>query len=123
MTNTRRRLIGEVVRAKMQKTVTVRVNQTSRHPLYGKVIRSYKDYLVHDEQGCQLGDQVKIVESRPISRRKRWMVEEVVRKAAIETVQVKLEEESEPEAEVQEQVEEMLEAAEADDDLAVEADQ
>lgn len=79
MTNTRRRLTGEVVRAKMQKTVTVRVERSWRHPLYGKVMRSRKHYLVHDEIGCKPGDLVRIVESRPISRRKRWAVEEVER--------------------------------------------
>jgi len=123
MTNTRRRLTGEVIRARMQKTVTVRVKQTSRHPLYGKVIRTHKDYLVHDEEGCRLGDKVKIVESRPISRRKRWVVEEVLRRADLETLQVKLEEEREPEVNAEEVVMEMVEAAEADDDEAVEADQ
>lgn len=122
MTNTRRRLTGEVIRARMQKTVTVRVKQTSRHPLYGKVIRTHKDYLVHDEEGCRLGDKVKIVESRPISRRKRWVVEEVMRRADLETVQVKLEEEREPEVDAEEVEMELVEAAEADDE-AVEADQ
>jgi small subunit ribosomal protein S17 len=106
----------------MQKTVTVRVKQTSRHPLYGKVIRTHKDYLVHDEEGCRLGDKVKIVESRPISRRKRWVVEEVMRRADLETVQVKLEEEREPEVDAEEVEMELVEAAEADDE-AVEADQ
>ncbi|MBN1267527.1 MAG: 30S ribosomal protein S17 [Anaerolineales bacterium] len=121
MTNTRRRLIGEVVRTKMQKTITVRVNQTSRHPLYGKVIRTHKDYLVHDEKDCRIGDKVKIVESRPISRRKRWAVEEVLRRADLETVQVKLEEESEVDA--ADQVLDLIKAVEADADQAAEADQ
>jgi len=81
MTNERRRLTGEVVSAKMQKTIKVRIDRSHRHPLYGKVIRSHKDFLVHDELGCQLGDQVEIVESRPISKRKHWMVQTIVRKA------------------------------------------
>lgn len=64
------------------KTVKVRVNSSYRHPLYGKVIRSHKNYLVHDELGCQPGDIVCIVESRPISRHKRWVVQEILRRAS-----------------------------------------
>ena len=81
MTNNRRRLTGRVVRSKMQKTVTVRVDRTFRHPLYQKVLHGSKRYLVHDEFGTQPGDRVRIVESRPLSRRKRWVVEEVLKKA------------------------------------------
>jgi small subunit ribosomal protein S17 len=66
----------------MMKTVKVRVDRSYRHPLYGKVIRSHKNYLVHDEIGCQPGDIVCIVESRPISKRKRWVVQEVLRRAS-----------------------------------------
>ena len=82
MSNLRRRLTGEVVRAAMQKTITVRVDRTFRHPLYQKVLRRSTQYLVHDELGCLPGDQVKIVETRPISRRKRWMVEEILRRGS-----------------------------------------
>ena len=78
MTNTRRRLTGKVVKTKMEKTITVRVDRSSRHPLYGKVIRTNKKYLVHDVIGCQIGDVVCIVESKPISKRKRWVVEEIL---------------------------------------------
>ena len=81
MSNKRKRLTGRVVRAKMQKTVTVRVDRTFRHPLYHKVLRGSKRYLVHDEFGTQPGDQVRIVESKPLSKRKRWVVEEVLKKA------------------------------------------
>ena len=80
MSSRRKRLKGEVVRAILQKTVTVRVNRTFRHPLYQKVLRRSTNYLVHDELGCQAGDQVRIVERRPISRRKRWVVEEILRR-------------------------------------------
>lgn len=80
--NTRRRLEGTVSSAKMMKTVKVRVNSSYRHPLYGKVIRSHKNYLVHDELGCQPGDIVCIVESRPISKHKRWVVQEILRRAS-----------------------------------------
>jgi len=82
MSNNRRRMTGVVTRAKLQKTVTVRVNQSFRHPLYQKVVRRSKHYLVHDEQGCRQGDQVRIVESRPISKRKRWAVEAIVKRAS-----------------------------------------
>ncbi|MFQ5921445.1 MAG: 30S ribosomal protein S17 [Anaerolineales bacterium] len=83
MSNKRRRLTGRVVQSKMQKTVTVRVDRTFRHPLYQKVLRGSKKYLVHDEFGTQPGDRVRIVESRPISKRKRWVVEEVLKKAEL----------------------------------------
>jgi small subunit ribosomal protein S17 len=82
MSNKRRRLKGEVVSAKMDKTIKVRVDRSYRHKLYGKVIRSKKLYLVHDEMGCKPGDQVQIVESRPISKLKRWVVEKVLREAS-----------------------------------------
>jgi small subunit ribosomal protein S17 len=83
MSNQRKRLVGQVVKSGTEKTVTVRVDRTYRHRLYQKVMRSKKKYLVHDEQGCQVGDRVKIVESRPISKRKRWAVEEIVQRAEV----------------------------------------
>lgn len=76
--NNRRRLTGVVVSNKMQKTVVVQVTRTYRHHLYKKVIAANKRYKVHDEFGCQVGDRVKIVESHPISRHKRWVVEEIL---------------------------------------------
>lgn len=82
MSNQRRRQTGVVTRAAMEKTVTVRIDQSYRHPLYQKVVRKSKDYLVHDEHGCHPGDEVRIVESRPISKRKRWAVETVLRRAS-----------------------------------------
>ena len=78
--NERRRLIGVVTSNKMQKTVVVEVGRTFRHPLYMKVVHSKKRMMAHDELGCQIGDQVRIVESRPLSRRKRWVVEEILRR-------------------------------------------
>jgi small subunit ribosomal protein S17 len=93
MPNTRRRLTGEVLSAKMQKTITVEVTTVKRHPLYGKVIKVKKKYLVHDEkQEAKSGDIVRIVESKPISRRKRWMLEAIERSA----YQVEIAEEGEP---------------------------
>jgi small subunit ribosomal protein S17 len=81
--NSRRRLIGQVVSDKMQKTVVVRVDRSYRHPLYGKVVRDSKKFMAHDENNeCQLGDTVVIVESRPLSRHKRWAVQSIVREDA-----------------------------------------
>jgi small subunit ribosomal protein S17 len=71
-------MIGTVVGTSMTKTVVVRVDRTVRHPLYGKVVHRSQKFLVHDERGCQKGDRVEIVESRPISKRKRWVVETVL---------------------------------------------
>lgn len=72
----RKEKIGVVISSKMPKTVTVRVERTIRHPVYGKVIRESKKYYAHDEQSDQLkeGDIVTIVESRPMSKLKRWRV-------------------------------------------------
>lgn len=78
----RRRLVGRVTSNKMMKTVVVEVQSTSRHPLYGKVIHRATRYKAHDELACQMGDLVRIVESRPISKDKHWVVEEVVNRAA-----------------------------------------
>jgi small subunit ribosomal protein S17 len=78
--NNRRRLIGVVTSNKMQKTVVVEVSRTYRHPLYLKVVHTSKRVMAHDELNCQIGDQVRIVESRPLSRMKRWAVEEILRR-------------------------------------------
>jgi small subunit ribosomal protein S17 len=82
MTNQRRRLTGVVTRLSTEKTVTVQVDRDFRHPLYEKVVRSSKRYLVHDEMGCQPGDKVVIVESKPISKRKRFVIEQVLQKVS-----------------------------------------
>ena len=78
--NTRRRLTGVVTSNKMTKTVVVEIARTFRHPLYRKVVHLSKRVKAHDELGCQIGDQVQIVESRPLSREKRWVVEAIVKK-------------------------------------------
>jgi small subunit ribosomal protein S17 len=62
----------------MQKTVIVEVKRSYRHRLYKKVIKSQKRYMAHDELGSSVGDQVRIVESKPISRNKRWVIEEII---------------------------------------------
>ncbi len=95
MRNNRRRIDGVVTRTKAEKTITVTVEQSYRHPLYGKVLRSRKKYLAHDELGCQLGDLVRMVESQPISKRKRWAVEEILERqteAEVEAAKVEAEE-------------------------------
>jgi small subunit ribosomal protein S17 len=77
--NSRRRLIGTVTGNKMQKTVVVEVSRTFRHPLYHKVVRASKFYKAHDELNCNVGDKVRIIESKPISSTKRWVVEEIIK--------------------------------------------
>jgi small subunit ribosomal protein S17 len=78
--NSRRRLDGVVTSDKMTKTVVVEISRTYRHPLYQKVVHSRKRVKAHDELGSRVGDQVRIVESRPISREKRWVVESILRR-------------------------------------------
>lgn len=78
--NNRRRMIGVVKSNKMQKTVVVEISRTYRHPLYKKTVHHFKRVMAHDELGCQVGDLVRIVESRPLSRCKRWVVEAVLKK-------------------------------------------
>ncbi len=81
METKRRRLVGQVVSDKMDKTVVVLVRQTRQHPLYGKVIRVSKRYKAHDENNsARMGDQVRIVESRPLSKDKHWAVEEILQR-------------------------------------------
>ena len=65
--NNRRRMTGFVTSNKMEKTVVVEISRTFRHPLYKKVVHSRKRVMAHDELGCQIGDEVRIVESHPIS--------------------------------------------------------
>lgn len=80
MRRRRKRLVGRVVSDKMENTVVVRVERTVRHPRYGKVMRRAKKHKAHDEaNACRVGDVVRIVESRPLSREKRWVVEEIVK--------------------------------------------
>jgi len=74
---------GRVVSAKMTKTVVVQTERLVEHPLYRKRVKQRARYLAHDERGeCGEGDRVLIIESRPISKRKRWRVSKVLKKAA-----------------------------------------
>ena len=77
--NGRRRLTGVVTSDKMMKTVVVKITRTFRHPLYGKVVHESKRVKAHDELACMIGDEVRIVEGRPMSATKRWSVEEILR--------------------------------------------
>ncbi|MBV8196133.1 MAG: 30S ribosomal protein S17 [Candidatus Dormibacteraeota bacterium] len=72
---------GIVVSDKMQKTVIVQVQDTHPHPLYKKVVRTTRRVQAHDEQQCGVGDRVRIIETRPLSKEKRWRVAEIVEKA------------------------------------------
>ena len=91
MEKKRKTKIGRVVSNKMDKTVVVVVETPRRHPLYKKIIRRAVRHKAHDEKNeCGLGDMVRIVETRPLSRQKRWRVAEIVTKG--EVVEVKPEE-------------------------------
>lgn len=82
MREQRKRLIGVVTSDKMDKTVVVAVTTTKQHPLYGKVVRLVKKYKAHDENNeANSGDQVQIIESRPLSRHKRWSVISIMKRA------------------------------------------
>ena len=82
MREQRKRLMGYVVSNKMDKTVVVKVDRLQRHRLYGKVLKKSKKFKAHDVyNSCQVGDMVRIVESRPLSKEKRWIVEEIVERA------------------------------------------
>ena len=73
---------GFVVSDKMDKTVVVEVERTTRHPLYGKVLRRSTKFKAHDERNeCRAGDEVRIMECRPLSRDKSWRVTEILRRA------------------------------------------
>ena len=80
MKGRRKSMVGRVVSDKMDKTVVVVVERLRRHPLYKKVIRIRKKFKAHDaDNACQIGDVVRIVESRPLSKEKRWVVEEILK--------------------------------------------
>jgi small subunit ribosomal protein S17 len=75
----RQELVGVVTSSKMQKTIVVKVTRTTRHPLYQRVLRSGKKYYAHDESGeARVGDTVRIVSTRPLSKLKRWRLKEVI---------------------------------------------
>ncbi len=82
-TRARRKVLeGVIVGDKMEKTAVVEVEDRKKHPLYGKVMRTTKRYKAHDENNqCGVGDRVSIMETRPLSKTKRWRVVEILEKA------------------------------------------
>jgi small subunit ribosomal protein S17 len=83
----RKQRVGEVVSNKMTKTIVVRVERRFPHPQYKKIITSYKKFYAHDEKAeAKIGDTVRIEESRPLSKLKRWRLIEVVERIAEQTV-------------------------------------
>jgi len=86
----RKEFIGIVVSDKMQKTVIVRIMHLSKHYKYGRIIKRFNKYKAHDEkESAKLGDQVKIIQTRPMSKDKRFRVAAVVKKAPLAEVQIK----------------------------------
>ncbi|QNB47452.1 30S ribosomal protein S17 [Thermanaerosceptrum fracticalcis] len=80
----RKTMIGIVVSDKMDKTVVVAIENNVRHPMYNKIMKKTKKYKAHDEENtCKVGDKVKIMETRPLSKDKRWRVAEILEKAPI----------------------------------------
>jgi small subunit ribosomal protein S17 len=80
-----RTLTGRVVSDKMDRTITVRVERRVRHPLYGKIIRRSTKVHAHDEENsCRIGDTVRVVECRPISKSKTWRLVEILERAELE---------------------------------------
>jgi small subunit ribosomal protein S17 len=73
--------IGFVASDKMTNTVTVRVDRLVKHPVYRKYVRKRKKFMAHDDLGSKIGDKVRIIETRPMSARKRWRVIEIIQKA------------------------------------------
>jgi small subunit ribosomal protein S17 len=82
MEKNKRQIVGVVTSEKMDKTITVQVVRRLQHPIYGKFVKKTKKFLAHDEKNeCKEGDLVRIKESRPLSRRKRWQLVEVLERA------------------------------------------
>ena len=82
--NLRKTLIGTVSSNKMDKTIVVKVETSVKHPIYKKIVKRTYKLKAHDEENvCQVGDRVKVMETRPLSKDKRWRLVEVVEKAVI----------------------------------------
>ncbi|MFO7755962.1 MAG: 30S ribosomal protein S17 [Bacteroidales bacterium] len=80
--NTRKERTGIVVSNKMEKSITVAVKRKVKHPIYGKFINKTKKFLAHDQENtCNIGDTVRIMETRPMSKRKSWRLIEVIERA------------------------------------------
>jgi small subunit ribosomal protein S17 len=86
----RKEFIGTVISDKMQKTVIVRIMQLRRHAKYNKIVKMYNKFKAHDEKNMsKVGDTVRIIETRPLSKDKRFRVAEVIKKAVAADVQIK----------------------------------
>ena len=82
MDTNKKQIVGLVTSNKMDKSITVLVERRLKHPIYGKFIRKSKKFMAHDEKNeCNEGDKVRIIESRPLSRRKRWNWVEITERA------------------------------------------
>ena len=82
MDKNKKQIVGVVTSTKMDKTIAVKVERRLKHPIYGKFVRKSNKFLAHDEKNdCNEGDLVRIRESRPLSRRKRWALVEVIERA------------------------------------------
>ena len=80
--NLRKTRIGKVVSDKMDKTITVAIEDHVKHPLYGKIVKKTVKFKAHDERNeCNIGDTVKIMETRPLSKDKRWRLVQIIEKA------------------------------------------
>lgn len=86
----RKEFIGTVISNKMQKTIIVKVTRMSKHPKYHRIIKKYNKFKVHDEKNsAQIGDMVRIQETRPLSKEKSFRLVEIIKKAKIPSVEVK----------------------------------
>jgi small subunit ribosomal protein S17 len=86
----RREFIGTVVSDKMQKTIIVRVMRKAKHPKYKRILRKYNKFKAHDEKNtAKMGDTVRIEESRPLSKDKRWIMVEVIKKSVAPHILIK----------------------------------
>ncbi|MEA3461407.1 MAG: 30S ribosomal protein S17 [Bacteroidota bacterium] len=80
--NTRRERVGVVVSNSMEKSITITVKQKIKHPIYGKFVNKTSKFMAHDEENtCNVGDTVKISETRPLSKNKRWRLVEIIERA------------------------------------------
>ena len=80
--NTRRERVGVVVSNSMEKSVTIAVKTKMKHPIYGKFVNKTSKFMAHDEENtCEVGDTVKITETRPLSKNKRWRLVEIIERA------------------------------------------
>ena len=80
--NSRKTIVGKVVSNKMDKTIVVAMEDSVKHPLYGKIVKRTVKFKAHDEQNeCNIGDRGRIMETRPLSKEKRWRLVEIIEKA------------------------------------------